>query len=93
MKTKILRSILISVGMLFAVARVALALPNYDHAPAQTSVRNPRLAPSRLVRPAPKQADIEATLNLSASDPTKTLPLWTFSVNSTRDGNTKSPTT
>lgn len=71
----------------------ALALPNYDRAQAQTSVRNPRLAPlthPRLLKPAPKQADVEATLKLQARDPSRTLPLWTFSVQSSRDGNTYS---
>jgi hypothetical protein len=90
-KTKSLRNTLITVGVLFVVGRVALALPNYDHASAQTSIRNPRLTPLthlRLVKPGPRQADIEATLKLMARDPSRTLPLWTFSVQSSRDGNT-----
>lgn len=65
-----------------------LAPFSQSRAEAQPSAHNPRLTPLHYAKPAPKQADIEATLNLTASDPSRTLPLWTFSVDSSRDGNT-----
>src|SRR5213082_967559 len=51
----------------------------------QTSVS--RLPAYSWVKPAPKQSDIAAMKNLMATKPSETLPLWTFSVQSSRDNN------
>src|SRR5215831_13068752 len=90
------RSTQTGLGLLLACASIVLfafglAPFGQSQTEAQANVRNPRLAPlthPRSLKPAPKQTDIEATLNLMARDPSRTLPLWPFSVQSSRDGNT-----
>jgi hypothetical protein len=56
---------------------------------SQTEAQNsgPRLNAYSWVKPAPSRSDVEATKNLTASNPNKTLPLWTFFVESSRDNN------
>ena len=46
-----------------------------------------RLTAHSWVKPAPKQSEIAAMKNLIATKPGETLPLWTFSVQSSRDNN------
>ena len=87
------RSTQTGLGLLLACAAIvlfALGLAPFGQgrAEAQANVHNPRLTPYHYANPAPKQADIKATLTLMASRPSRTLPLWTFSVNSSRDGTT-----
>jgi len=46
-----------------------------------------RLPAYSWVKPAPSQSDMAAMKNLIATKPSETLPLWTFSVQSSRDNN------
>jgi hypothetical protein len=93
MKHRPWRSTRTGAGLLLGCASIVLfafgPTPfGQSRAEAQPSVHNPRLTPYHYAKVAAKQADIEATLNVMASDPNRTLPLWRFSVDSTRDGNT-----
>jgi hypothetical protein len=47
----------------------------------------PRLQAHSWVKPAPTQTQMDAMNSLMGSIPSKTLPLWTFFVESSRDGN------
>src|SRR5215469_8172869 len=84
------RSTQTGLGVLLACAAIvlfALGLAPFgqSRAEAQANIRNPRPKPlthPRSLKPVPKQADIEATLKLQARDPSRTLPLWSFSVQS-----------
>ena len=78
MRTKILRNIFIIVGVPFALAQLLVGQE-------QTNVS--RLTAYSWVKPAPRQSDIAAMKNLMATKPSETLPLWTFSVQSSRDNN------
>ena len=76
--------------LLFSCAAIALCasaprLVGQNQGEAQTNVG--RLKAYSWVKPAPKQSDIAAMKNLMATKPSETLPLWTFSVQSTRDNN------
>jgi hypothetical protein len=71
----------------FAIALGASAprLVGQNQGEAQTNVG--RLKAYSWVKPGPSRSDVEATKNLAATDPSRTLPLWTFSVQSSRDNN------
>ncbi|MFZ0594989.1 MAG: hypothetical protein WAM39_31300 [Bryobacteraceae bacterium] len=75
---------------IFSCATVVLctsALRLIAQEPAQGGATVPRLKAYSWVKPGPSQDKVDAMKNLMATDPSKTLPLWTFFVESTRDGN------
>src|ERR1700720_253892 len=53
----------------------------------EAQVNGSRLKAYSWVKPAPSQSDVQAMKNLMATNPSKTLPLWTFFVESSRDHN------
>jgi hypothetical protein len=72
--------------LLFSCAAIALCAS----APGlfgQEQNNGSRLTAYSWVKPAPRQSDIAAMKNLMATKPSETLPLWTFSVQSSRDNN------
>jgi hypothetical protein len=76
--------------LLFSCAAVALCasaprLVGQNQGEAQINVG--RLKAYSWVKPAPSWFDVEATKNLAATNPSMTLPLWTFFVESSRDHN------
>ena len=54
---------------------------------AEAQINESRLKAYSWVKPAPSQSDVQAMKNLMATNPSKTLPLWTFFVESSRDHN------
>ncbi len=74
--------------LLFSCAIVALgtiAPPLFAQQQAPQETTAPRLKAYSWVKPGPSPDAMAATTNMMATDPSKTLPLWTFFVESTRD--------
>jgi hypothetical protein len=76
--------------LMFSCAAIALCvsaprLVGQNQGEAQTNVG--RLKAYSWVKPAPLRSDVETTKNLAATHPSETLPLWTFTVQSSRDNN------
>jgi len=76
---------LLSVCTIVLLCAFAPGLFGQNQAEAQTNA--PRLKAYSWVKPAPSRSDVEATKNMMATDPRKTLPLWTFFTESSRDHN------
>jgi hypothetical protein len=72
--------------LLFSCAAIALCA-SAPRLVGQEQTNVSRLTAYSWVKPAPKQSDIAAMMNLMATKPSETLPLWTFSVQSSRDNN------
>jgi hypothetical protein len=89
MKTKIFRKIFSSFAVCSALALFAFALApsGQGGVQAKANVRDPRLGRSANLKSSVTKADVEATLNQMAKDPPSTLPLFTYGVVSSRDGN------
>jgi hypothetical protein len=72
--------------LLFSCAVIALCA-SAPRLVGQEQTNVSRLTAYSWVKPAPRQSDIAAMKNLMATKPSETLPLWTFSVQSSRDNN------
>lgn len=76
--------------LLFSCATVAACLISptlFGQEASQTQTKIPKMKAYSWVKPGPSQAAVEATMNLATAGSSKTLPLWTFFTESSRDDN------